>query len=238
MKHLILHRLLRVALVAGALCATPALAAGYCSEGLATEGIAVGNVSFEGAAAADCYGVVTGNLNSGKGAAVLNGMNWGTGWTYLDATDAGSANFMGLKFTVTATPKVSGQWTLSAVDTNGANPLNLPASLDFVVGLKAGNEYALWGFDDIVVNGTDSGLFSIVFTNGGGNRPALSHLVVFGRESTAGTVTAVPEAKTYAMLLAGLGLIGFTVRRKLGWRKPGLSNRADFMVYGTSPCAP
>ncbi len=100
MKHLIPHRLLRVAFVAGALCATPALAAGDCSDGLATESIAVGNVSFEGAAAADCYGVVTGNLNSGKGA--------------------------------------------------------------------------------------------------------------------AGTITAVPEAKTYAMLLAGLGLIGFTVRRKLG----------------------
>lgn len=67
--------------MAGALCAPPALAADYCSEGLATEGIAVGDVSFAGAVAADCYGVVTGKFNSGKGAAVLNGVNWGTGWT-------------------------------------------------------------------------------------------------------------------------------------------------------------
>jgi hypothetical protein len=27
-------------------------------------------------------------------------------------------------------------------------------------------------------------------------------------------VTAVPEAETYAMLLAGLGLVGFIVRRR------------------------
>ncbi|MDP2225611.1 PEP-CTERM sorting domain-containing protein, partial [Nitrosomonas sp.] len=28
------------------------------------------------------------------------------------------------------------------------------------------------------------------------------------------TISAVPEPETYAMLLAGLGLVGFTVRRK------------------------
>lgn len=211
-----MHRLLGVALVATGLTATPALAAGYCSDGLATEGIAVGNVSFEGAAAADCYGVTAGNLNSRVGVTLLNGMNWGTGWTYLDATDGGSADFMGLKFTVAATPSVSGSWTLTATDTNGAAALNLPASLDFAIGLKAGNEYALWGFDDIVADGTDSGVFSIVFTNAGGNRPNLSHLIVFGRESDGGTITAIPEPRTYAMLLAGLGLVGFVVRRKLG----------------------
>jgi hypothetical protein len=33
-----------------------------------------------------------------------------------------------------------------------------------------------------------------------------------------GTITPVPEADTYAMLLAGLGLVGFAARRKL--RKP------------------
>ncbi len=215
MTRTTMHRLLGVALVATGLTATPAFAAGYCSDGLATEGIAVGNVSFEGAAAADCYGVTAGNLNSRVGAALLNGMNWGTGWTYLDATDGGSGDFMGLKFTVAATPSVSGNWTLTATDTNGAAALNLPASLDFAIGLKAGNEYALWGFDDIVADGTDSGVFSIVFTNAGGNRPTLSQLIVFGREASSGTITAVPEAKTYVMLLAGLGLVGFAVRRKL-----------------------
>jgi len=30
------------------------------------------------------------------------------------------------------------------------------------------------------------------------------------------TVTPVPEPETYAMLLAGLGLVGFAARRKLG----------------------
>jgi len=68
----------------------------------------------------------------------------------------------------------------------------------------------------VVVDGSDSGTFSIVFTNKGGNNPDLSHLVVFGRESGGGTISAIPEARTYAMLLAGLGLIGFAARRKLG----------------------
>ena len=217
MKHRTSYHLLSATLVAAGLAlATPALAAGYCSAGMATEGIAAGNVTFEGASANDCYGVVTGNINGNDGAAFLNGLNWGSGWTYLDATDAASAPFMGLEFSVSATPGATGSWTLTGVDTNGGAALSFPASLDFAVGLKAGNEFAVWGFDNVVVDGSDSGTFSIVFTNKGGNNPDLSHLIVFGRESGGGSISAIPEAKTYAMLLAGLGLIGFAARRKLG----------------------
>ena len=217
MKQGTLYPLLNAALVAGGLAlTTPALASGYCSAGMATEGIATSNVTFDGASAADCYGVVTGNLNGNEGAAFLNGMSWGSGWTYLDSTDAASATFMGLKFSVAATPGATGSWTLTGIDTNGGAALNFPASLDFAVGLKAGNEFAVWGFDNVVVDGSDSGTFNIVFTNKGGNNPDLSYLIVFGRESGGGSITAVPEADTYAMLLAGLGLVGFATRRKLG----------------------
>jgi hypothetical protein len=31
---------------------------------------------------------------------------------------------------------------------------------------------------------------------------------------TVGSITAVPEPETYAMLLAGLGLLGFAARRR------------------------
>jgi len=217
MKHGTSYHLLSATLVAAGLAlATPALAAGYCSAGTATEGIAAGNVTFEGASANDCYGVVTGNINGNNGAAFLNGLNWGTGWTYLDATNSPGATFMGLEFKVAATRGATGSWTLAAVDTNGGAALNLPASLDFAVALKAGNEYAVWGFDNVVVDGSDNGFFSIVLTNEGGKTPDLSHLIVFGRESDGGSISAIPEAKTYAMLLAGLGLIGFAARRKLG----------------------
>jgi PEP-CTERM motif len=215
MKQGTMYQVLSAGLIAGGLVlATPALAAGYCSAGMATEGIAVDNITFEGASSDDCYGVASGNINGNTGTSILNGMNWGTGWTYLDATDASSARFMGLDFTVSATAGTAGSWTLTGIDTNGMAPLNLPASFDFTVGMKAGEEYALWGFDNVVVDGADSGSFSIVFTNKGGAHPELSHLTVFGRESGGGSIAAIPEANTYAMLLAGLGLVGFATRRK------------------------
>lgn len=209
-------RVLGAALLAsGLVLAAPSWAAGYCSAGMATEGIAVGDVTFEGASADDCYGVVAGNINGTGGEAMLNGMNWGSGWTYLASTDAASASFMGIDFVVSATPGSAGSFTLTGTDTNGTAPLNLPAAFDFAVGLKGGNEYALWGFDDVMVTGMQHGSFSITFTNRGGNNPALSHMIVFGREAGGGTISAVPEADTTAMLLAGLGLVGFAARRKL-----------------------
>lgn len=192
-----------------------AQAAGYCNLGTATEGISTSNMTFNSINATDCYGVAGGNINSGD-AGVLDALAWGTGWTYLDGTDSASGAFMGISFTVTETGVSSGSWTLTGTDTNGTDPLNFPTSLDFAVGLKGGNEYALWSFDNAAVDGSDSGTFSIVFTNNGGQIPALSHLIVFGREAGGGIANSVPEADTYAMLLAGLGLVGFAARRKLG----------------------
>lgn len=195
-------------------------AAGYCDLGTATEGISTANMTFNNIASSDCYGVVAGNISStgnggNDGPDEINALAWGTGWTYLAATDESGSTFMGLSFTVTATPGSSGSWTLTGTDTNGPASLNFPTGLDFVVGLKGGTEYALWGFDNANVDGSDTGTFSIVFTNNGGNNSALSHLTVFGREAGGGTVSAIPEADTYAMLLAGLGLVGFAARRKL-----------------------
>ena len=200
--------------------AKPAPAApGYCSGGTATEGITTAGATLSTIVANDCYGVVAGNITSTgnglpDGPAELNALTWGGGWTYFDGTDeASGAVFMGLKFTVTATAGTSGSWTLTGTDTNGGTALNFPTSLDFIVGLKAGDEYALWAFDDRVVDGSDTGTFTITFTNNGGNNPALSHLIVFGREAV---FAPVPEASTYAMMLAGLGLVGFAVRRRAG----------------------
>lgn len=199
--------------------ALQAQAAGYCDLGTATESISTANMTFNSIASSDCYGVVAGNVSStGNGTSdgpdELNALAWGTGWTYLAATDEAGGTFMGLSFSVTATPGSSGSWTLTGIDTNEDAPLNFPTSLDFLVGLKGGTEYALWGFDDANVDGSDTGTFSIVFTNNGGNNPALSNLIVFGREAGGGTVSAIPEADTHAMLLAGLALVGFVARRK------------------------
>jgi hypothetical protein len=35
-----------------------------------------------------------------------------------------------------------------------------------------------------------------------------------GTWNLSGTITAVPEASTYGMMLAGLGLVGFAARRR------------------------
>jgi hypothetical protein len=40
------------------------------------------------------------------------------------------------------------------------------------------------------------------------------YVLTLGTDGTVGSVTAVPEAETYAMMLAGLGLIGARVRRQ------------------------
>ncbi|MCA1978869.1 MAG: PEP-CTERM sorting domain-containing protein [Thiobacillus sp.] len=48
---------------------------------------------------------------------------------------------------------------------------------------------------------------------------SISHVAIFNTAATGGgggTVAVVPEADTYAMLLAGLGLVGFAARRRLG----------------------
>jgi hypothetical protein len=217
MKQGLLGKALGAGLLAGTLAfAAPAWAAGYCSAGMATGGIATDNLSFEAASADDCYGVVGGNINGKAGKAALNGLNWGSGWAYLDATDAAGARFRGIDFVISATPGSAGSFTLTGTDSNGTAPLNLPAVFDFVVGLKGGAEYALWGFDNVMVSGANNGSFSIEFSNRGGNFPELSHMIVFGREGGRGTVSAVPETDTRAMLLAGLGLVGFAARRKLG----------------------
>ncbi len=187
---------------------------GYCSGATATDGLTVGNVTLNSMISNDCYGVVGGNINS---AADVNGLNltWGNNWAYLDSTDASNATWMGLEFTVAAPTTTGGNWTLTGTDTNGSFPLNFPVALDFVVALKASDRYALWGFDNVVVDGTDGGTFTIVFENKGGQIPNLSHMTVFGREAGAGSIAAIPEPETYAMLLAGLGLVGFAARRKL-----------------------
>ena len=51
-----------------------------------------------------------------------------------------------------------------------------------------------------------------------GTNGSISHVAIFNdlnTEGGGGTVASIPEPETYAMLLAGLGLVGFAARRKL-----------------------
>lgn len=69
-------------------------------------------------------------------------------------------------------------------------------------------------FDISGWNGIDNIDFSGFWANTNG---AISHVAIFNNAAPGGggSVAAIPEPETYAMLLAGLGLVGFAARRKL-----------------------
>jgi hypothetical protein len=196
--------------LAGLLSAQPAAAASYCSEGN-TNGLSLADMTLGGALATDCYGVVMGNDKL----SAVNSLDWGSDWTLLTKDESMlPATFTGLEFDLDTSGSTSGVWSLAASDVNGTPLLNLPVELDLVFVLKAGNRYATYFFDDAVLGGTDSGTWSIAFENHGGQIPGLSHLSLYARiDEDGGIPSAIPEAQTYAMFLAGLGLVGFMARR-------------------------
>lgn len=198
--------------LAAALSAQPAAAAAYCSAGTA-DGLSLADMTFNGALATDCYGVVMGNDKL----SAVNSLAWGNDWTLLGKDESMlPAAFMGIAFEAGTSGGRSGTWTLAGTDINGAPLLNLPVELDLVTVLKASNRYTAYFFDDAVLDGTDGGTWSILFMNHGGQIPDLSHLSVYARiDRDGGVPAAIPEAHTYAMMLAGLGLVGFRARRRV-----------------------
>ena len=197
--------------LATVLFAQPAAAASYCSEGN-TAGLSLADMTLGGALATDCYGVVMGNDKL----SAVNSFDWGGDWTLLTKNESMlPATFMGLEFDLDTSGSTSGGWSLAASDVNGAMPLNLPVELDLVFVLKASNRYAAYFFDDAVLDGTDGGTWSIAFENHGGQIPGLSHLSLYARiDEDGGVPSAIPEARTHAMMLAGLGLVGFMAYRR------------------------
>lgn len=198
--------------LAVALSAQPAAAAAYCSAGNA-DGLSLADMTFNGALASDCYGVVMGNDKL----SAVNSLAWGNDWTLLTKDESmRPATFMGIEFELDTSGGKSGTWALAGTDMNGAPLLNLPAELDLVFVLKASNRYAAYFFDDAVLDGTDGGTWSIPFANHGGRIPALSHMSVYVRiDEDGGIPSSIPEAHTYSMMLVGLGLVGVMVRRRI-----------------------
>lgn len=201
----------------------------------------VGDVTYNGGPATNCYGTVTGNGNgngNGNGARgsnandsaeALNGLagvtGWGTGWLLAARDNMGSGGddsrlVEGLQWSVSSQGAASGTWLLTAQDVNGSAPANFGDLFDFVVALKGGNGYALYLFDDVVFEGLDDGgRYAITFRNGGGNNPALSHLSVYARYAAAGTRVPpagggnVPIPGSLPLAALGLGLLALARRR-------------------------
>ena len=129
---------------------------GYCNDYLAPVGwskttypLAVGDMTYNGATANNCYGVVDGNDNTGIGTL------WEGGWTLATKSDETGVNvglINGIDFTVVKqNTLVSGTWTLTGTGTP------LPQYFDFVGVLKQGTGYAAYLFDNVLFDGNDGG---------------------------------------------------------------------------------
>ncbi len=95
---------------------------------------------------------------------------------------------------------------------DGTINFDAPQSGLFALGLKQGNGFSLYLFDGAAVQG---GISSIDYdTSGvkGAKRQSfdLSHAGFFG------AVSPVPEPSAYAMMLTGLAVVGFALKRRRG----------------------
>ncbi|WP_343728775.1 FxDxF family PEP-CTERM protein [Duganella sp.] len=144
----------------------------------------------------DCTGAFSGNLGSSLTSTQIgqinsafsdNGFTFDTDMSYFKSDVANNGLF---------------------TDNGKDMSLNFTAAQKglFVIGLKQANFYSFY-----LVDGGTTGISTIdisssgVFTGGNG----LSHAVYLGN-----LTSAVPEADAYAMMLAGLGVVGFIARRR------------------------
>jgi hypothetical protein len=151
--------------------------------------------------------------NSSGIGSTFNGYGGGD-WTLLGKHEGSSGSgfslYSTLDFTFDVGDGKTGTWTI----TNTSASQNV--SLDLVLALKAADGAAAFLFDNQAINAgqTLSGTWNIEwFTGNNQANPGFSNLTIFGREID-GITSPVPEPGEYAMLLAGLGLIGFVARRR------------------------
>ncbi|UUX96330.1 PEP-CTERM sorting domain-containing protein [Aquabacterium sp. J223] len=148
-------------------------------------------------AASDCRGSFSGNINGSAGELTYLASQWGSTWSFLGKSD--DAGTFG-PFTGNPT-----------VGTNGTLTFDTPITGTFVIALKSSNDYSYYLFNAL------SPVSSLTFddtlgvTAGAGpqvNPKALSHANLYV------AAAPIPEPETYALMLAGLGVLGFVSRRR------------------------
>ena len=135
---------------------------------------------------------------------------FGTGWNLLVKHDVngayagGSLLSNGVTFTsaITGMPGTSGTWTLSSSQN---------VTLDLVFALHASNRSGAFLFSAETVPGSGGNTWEVNWLNNGGNVPDYSNMALFVRNVQ---VTPIPEPQSYALMLAGLAVVGSIVRRR------------------------
>lgn len=100
----------------------------------------------------------------------------------------------------------NGPFTGNPGTTSGTLTFDSPISGNFAIALKASNSFSLYVWQGV------SGVTSIDFSTMGtalnpqGRPQALSHATLY--------VGAIPEPGTYALMFAGLGVVGLMARRR------------------------
>ena len=118
--------------------------------------------------------------------------------------------------TIGISPTIAGFGATAAYTLTPASPLSLAANTTYwiQVAFPASGAPPAWDRTD-PSNAPSSGLATFIgyeFNQGSGFAPSTTFnaIIVEGRSLAA----AVPEPETYAMLVVGLGLLGFAARRK------------------------
>jgi len=114
-----------------------------------------------------------------------------------------------LTFTWTNTNTTNGTWSIT-------NTSNKNVTLDVVSAIHASNASTAFLFNDqqILAGQTLTGNWAVQWLNNGGNIPGFSNAGLFYRDVRYAAASPAPEPETYAMMLAGLGMIGFMARRR------------------------
>lgn len=149
-----------------------------------------------------------------------------------------TAGTVGLKIGVTTTPGQISSWSFYGA--TGMDWLATPATGGVTSGVNLSGWTVNWNGGDIPMNGGAwtplnagaagmqtstyvNGIGKLVWDGTNGGAYTLDYTATVPTGSFAGvkyalhltgTVAAVPEASTYGMMLAGLGLVGFAVRRR------------------------
>ena len=202
-----LKQLARFSLVAPALAASLSCGSAFADP---CTGVNVGtsqttDVTFAGLASSACV-IASNNAQSGA-SGDTSGFDgtFGTGWSLLGKLPptSGTSTLNGVNFTwgFTGSGTGPGTWTLTA-DQN--------VTLDLVFAMHASNNTGSFLFDGLSLVAGQTGTWQIEWVNNGDQNPAYSNLTLFARDIT----TAVPEPETYALMLAGIGMMGFMAKRR------------------------